>query len=74
MKPEREIINELYRAFVLLGAKMDLLSTIGSWKDSMPDQDVLSSLRAWNSSTLQELRQRIKHSSFKPFAKEEAEK
>jgi hypothetical protein len=58
---KREIINELYRAFVLLGAKMDLLGTVGSWKDSLPDQDVLSSLRAWNSSTLEELKQRIEH-------------
>ena len=57
----REIINELYRAFVLLGADNGLLGTVGSWKDSLPDQDVLSDLRAWNNSTLEELRRRIEH-------------
>ena len=57
----REIINELYHAFVLLGAGADLLGTVGSWKDSLSDQDVLSSLRVWNTSTLEELRQRIEH-------------
>ncbi len=63
IQPEvkREIINELYHAFVLLGAQMDLLTTIGSWKDSLPDRDVLLDLRAWNKATLEELRQRIEH-------------
>ncbi len=58
---KREIINELYRAFVLLGARMDLLSIVGSWKDSLSDQDVLSGVKAWNNSTLEELKQRIEH-------------
>lgn len=57
----REIINELYHAFVLLGANFDLLGTVASWKDSLPDEDVLSGLRAWNTSTLEELKQRIEH-------------
>jgi len=57
----RAIINELYRAFVLLGAKMDLLGTVGSWEDSLPDKDVLSNLKAWNKATLEELKQRIEH-------------
>ncbi len=63
IQPEvkREIINELYHAFVLLGADFDLLGTVGSWKDSLSDADVLSGLRAWNNSTLEELKQRIEH-------------
>ncbi len=57
----REIINELYHAFVLLGAEADLLGTVASWKDSLPDRDVLLNLKAWNKATLEELRQRIEH-------------
>jgi hypothetical protein len=59
--PNREIIAEVYRAFVLLGAGNDLLGTIGSWGDSLPETDVLSGLRAWNDGTVAEIKGRIEH-------------
>jgi hypothetical protein len=58
---EREIIGELYRAFVLLGAESDLLGTVGSWRDSLPDQDVLSGLKAWNDGRLAKIKACIEH-------------
>jgi len=57
----REIVNELYRALVILGAGSDLLGTIGSWGDSLPDEDVLANLRAWNAAALAEAKARIEH-------------
>ena len=59
--PNREIVNELYRAFVLLGADSSLLGTIGSWGDSLSDSDVLANLQGWNQDTLSETRERIQH-------------
>ena len=57
----REIIEELYRTLVLLGADDGLLGTVGSWGDSLPDKDVLAGLRGWNQATLKETTARIKH-------------
>lgn len=56
-----EIISELYRTLVLLGAGSDLLGTVGSWGDSLSDQDVLDNLKAWNAGTIRELKSRIEH-------------
>lgn len=64
MQPQhvnRELIGELYRTLVLLGADNGLLGTIGSWGDSLPDQDVLANLKTWNETTLKEITQRIEH-------------
>jgi hypothetical protein len=57
----REIVGELYRTLVLLGAENELLGTVGSWRDSLSDQDVLSGLRAWNEAALAEIKGRIEH-------------
>jgi hypothetical protein len=57
----REIVEELYRSLVLLGAQSDLLGTVGSWGDSLPDHAVLSGLRCWNHAMFQEIKQRIEH-------------
>ena len=57
----REVVGELYRTLVLLGAESDLLGTVGSWGDSLPDEDVLANLRQWNQATLQQITQRIEH-------------
>lgn len=57
----RDIVAEIYRALVLLGAENDLLGTIGSWGESLPDEDVLANLRAWNDATLKQTRGRIEH-------------
>jgi hypothetical protein len=56
-----EIVSELYRTLVLLGAGSDLLGTIGSWGDSLSDQDVLDNLKAWNEGTVRDLKGRIEH-------------
>jgi hypothetical protein len=57
----REIIGEIYRALVLLGADNGLLGTVGSWRDSLPDEDVLCGLKAWNRATVAEIKARIGH-------------
>jgi len=56
-----EIKTEIYKAFVLLGAGSDLLGTIGSWEDSLPDEDVLCNLYVWNKITQMEIKGRIEH-------------
>jgi hypothetical protein len=60
-QPNAEIVSELYRTLVLLGAEFDLLGTIGSWGDSLSDADVLDNLRAWNAATVKQLTSRIEH-------------
>jgi hypothetical protein len=57
----RDIVAELYRTLVLLGADAGLLGTIGSWGTSLPDQDVLANLRGWNETSLRETTERIEH-------------
>ena len=57
----REVVSEIYRALVLLGAEADLLGTVGSWGDSLSEEDVLSGLRCWNQATLKEIKGRIEH-------------
>lgn len=56
-----EIVQELYRALVILGADHTLLGTVGSWGDSLPDNDVLANLKAWNAASITELRERVTH-------------
>jgi hypothetical protein len=74
----REVVGELYRTLVLLGADNDLLGTIGSWGGSLPDSDVLANLKGWNEETLKEITQRIEHygmSSLRPsYNRVEAER
>lgn len=42
-----QIKSMLYDIIAVLGGQSDILSTIGSWKDSMPDEDILLSLKCW---------------------------
>jgi hypothetical protein len=42
------ISNELYDVLKKFGADSSVLSIVGSWRDTMPDQWVLDSLRSWN--------------------------
>lgn len=74
----REVVGELYRALVLLGADNDLLGTVGSWGNSLPDEDILANLKGWNEETLKEITQRIEHygmSSLHPaYSRVEAER
>ncbi len=59
--PNRAIVNEIYRSLLLLGAKSDLLGTVGSWGDSLPEEDVLANLKGWNDATAKELTQRTEY-------------
>lgn len=58
---ERQIILEIYKSLVLLGVDFKLLSAVGSWKDSLPDNDVLQNIKGWNEATLSEIKERIEH-------------
>jgi hypothetical protein len=57
--PDPEIVSELYRTLVLLGADHALLGTVGSWGNSLPESEVLANLRGWNQETLKEITARI---------------
>lgn len=40
-----QVASELYAAFEVLGADAELLSTVGSWRDTLNEALVLSMLR-----------------------------
>jgi len=61
MNFDREIVSELYRALVLLGADSGLLGIVGSWRSNLPAKDVLCGLRTWNESSAEEIKKRIAH-------------
>jgi len=50
MTVEDEIRSEIYRALELLGANRELLATVGSWADTLDDEEVLKLLKHWNES------------------------
>ena len=43
-----EIVREGLRTLGFLGADIYLLATVGSWRDTLPDNEVLEKLRSWN--------------------------
>ena len=43
-----QIAAEIYTALERLGADEELLAIIGSWRDTLPDAEVLALLREWN--------------------------
>ncbi len=59
-QPNPEIVSELYRALVLLGAQSNLLGIVGSWGD-LPEAEVLSGLKAWNGHAFDEIKARTEH-------------
>ena len=59
--PSRAVINELYLSFVLLRADSGLLGVVGSWGDSLSDENVLAALKTWNEPTLKEAKADIEH-------------
>jgi hypothetical protein len=48
------IKDEISRALVLLGADRELLETVGSWGETLPDKEVLRLLKEWNARKLAE--------------------
>jgi hypothetical protein len=45
-----QIAGEFYMAMERLGADVELLSIVGSWRDTLDDAEVLASLREYNRS------------------------
>jgi hypothetical protein len=43
-----QIADELYTALERLGADEELLSVVGSWRDTLDDAEVLALLREYN--------------------------
>ena len=43
--------DEAQRALRDLGADIDLLSIVDSWRDTLPDEDILQLLQNWNAGT-----------------------
>jgi len=56
-----EIASELYHSLGFLGARSDLLGIVGSWGDSLTDDQVLGNLKTWNAATAVELRAYIEN-------------
>ena len=49
MPPEyQRVVDEIYVALENLGAPPVLLSIIGSWGDTLTDEQVLAALKSWN--------------------------
>ena len=45
---EQQIRDKIYRVFELLCADRELLGTIGSWGDTLDDEEALRLLKEWN--------------------------
>lgn len=53
-KTETAIVHEMMWSIMLLGAESDLLAAVGSFKTTLDDDEVLSSLKTWNDVTRKE--------------------
>lgn len=54
---DRDVRNEIYLALLLLGAEPMLLAAIASWRDGVPEKDVLADVRNWNEAKLLEMKE-----------------
>ncbi len=64
LKPvQAEIVREICKAVGQLKADIGLLATIGSWGDTLPEDEVLSQLKEWNAPRNQPQRQSSPHMS-----------
>jgi len=61
-----DIIHEVYLCLELLRADEQLLSFIGSWNETLSDEDVLAGLRFWIKLKRKERRRNASTSSSKP--------
>jgi hypothetical protein len=59
--PELVFARKMYLCVQLLGGQSDILSTIGSWRDSLSDKDVFESLDSWIDDKLLEQKQSISY-------------
>jgi hypothetical protein len=54
MPPEyRKIVDEIYTALKDLNAPPLLLGIVGSWGDTLTDEEVLAALKSWNAGVRQ---------------------
>jgi hypothetical protein len=74
------IKDRLYECIEILGGMSDILGSIGSWKDTLSDQEVLACLDLWIESTLirrkyiEEMKEKVASSlNIQDFEKEETE-
>jgi hypothetical protein len=66
-KIQYEIVGELCKSISLLGGKSDLIGTISSWGDTLPESEVLALIKVWNDFTVNELKERIELDSANYF-------
>jgi hypothetical protein len=52
-----QLKEQIYRSMVLLGADELLLGTMASWRNGIPERDVLADLSNWNEAKLLELKE-----------------
>jgi hypothetical protein len=46
--PSKELLTDIYSAFENTNAPRELLATIGSWTDTLCDEEILKMLAQWN--------------------------
>jgi chloramphenicol 3-O-phosphotransferase len=54
---DRDVSTEIYLALQLLGAEPMLLAAVQSWRDGLPEKDVVADLRNWNEAKLLEIKE-----------------
>lgn len=54
-----EILKQVTDSMTLLGAPLDLISAVKSWDTDDPNEETLKRIRNWNSSKVDELKDRI---------------
>jgi len=59
--PELVFARKMYLCVQLLGGQSDILSTIGSWRDTLPDEDVLEALDFWINDKVAELKSSLEY-------------
>lgn len=55
------IVNEIATAMSDLGATSGLMAIIGSWGDTLPDEDILEMFKDWNAMSPRAVLERARH-------------
>lgn len=53
-KIQLEIIGEIAETLIMLGAPSGLMACVGSWGDTLPQDEILEMWRDWNQSAKKE--------------------
>lgn len=59
--PELMFARKMYLCVQLLGGQSDILSTIGSWRHSLSDEDIFEALDSWIDDKVLEQKQSISY-------------